>query len=216
MKSMKNLFRILSAVTLTGLSVTTVVACGPVKTATITTMNGVVSDTLGLTSDNGTKGIKLPAVNGEMKWDVFTTVSLSNLLKTLGNDPSQAQNQESFDFFTTILKIQPDSGSTFADGLFNPMGKISKINATSTNTVLKLTPTANDFTITSGTFDLQFNNFQTSENIGPVYTVSLKIGAGVKDAINTALASDIAFRKTDFKLIFQDLLKKLLWHQQLH
>ncbi|WP_375317695.1 hypothetical protein [Spiroplasma endosymbiont of Virgichneumon dumeticola] len=215
MKSMKNLFRILSAVTLTGLSVTTVVACGPVKTATITTMNGVVSDTLGLTTDNGTKGIKLPAVNGEMKWDVLT-VSASHLLKTLGADLSQAQNQESFDFITTILKIQPDYGSTFADGLFNSAGKIREIRATSTNTVLELTPTANDFTITSGTFDLQFNNYTNKENIGPVYTVSIKIGAGVKDAINTALASDIAFQKMDLRLIFQDLLKKLLVSQQLH
>ncbi len=200
--NMKNILRLMGALTLTTAATTSVVACADKAGVA---MNVEVSKQLGLTDEKG-EGVQTASldtsVNNNVTWTVDalkTPIKASALLKNDG----LAANQACADFLTGKLK------QTATDGKFNKE-ELDKITGAVTDFKPELAKMddGKDYAITGGTFNFQFKKGE--EALGDVYGIKLKANKtkGVIDAGLAAIAGKIAIADTDVatnsKIMFED------------
>ncbi|WP_425381677.1 hypothetical protein [Spiroplasma endosymbiont of Polydrusus pterygomalis] len=187
--NMKNILRLMGALTLTIGTATSVVACDQSSVA----MNTDVSKQLGLTDDKG-QGVQEATLDISSKADAViwsvpalaTPITAAKLLTTA----DKAADQSCFDFITNVLTVKPKTGSKLDDGVFD--------NATLTaitGEVTQITPTLKkmddnkDYAITGGTFSFQFK--KGNEKLGDLYSIKLKADS-TKGVVNVALTTLVA------------------------
>ncbi|WJG70359.1 hypothetical protein [Spiroplasma ixodetis] len=200
--NMKNILRLMGALTLTTAATTSVVACGDKAGVA---MNVKVSKQLGLTDENG-EGVQTASLDTTVKdnvtWTIDalkTPIKASALLKHDGS----AANQACADFLTGKLK------QTATDGKFNKE-ELDKITGAVTDFKPELAKMddGKDYAITGGTFNFQFKKGE--EALGDVYGIKLKTDKtkGVIVTALTAIAAEIKIPDTDVatnsKIMFAD------------
>ncbi|WP_338976150.1 hypothetical protein [Spiroplasma endosymbiont of Monopis laevigella] len=200
--NMKNILRLMGALTLTTAATTSVVACGDKAGVA---MNVEVSKQLGLTDDKG-EGVQAASFDTTVKDNVTWTVdALKTPIKAsalLGED-NKAANQACADFLTGKLK------QTATDGKFNKE-ELDKITGAVTDFKPELAKMddGKDYAITGGTFNFQFKKGE--EALGDVYGIKLKADKtkGVIAAALTTIAAEIKIVDTDVttnqKIMFVD------------
>ncbi|WP_338975004.1 hypothetical protein [Spiroplasma endosymbiont of Tricholauxania praeusta] len=200
--NMKNILRLMGALTLTIAATTSVVACGDKAGVA---MNVEVSKQLGLTDDKG-EGVQAASLDTTVKDNVTWTVdALKTPIKAnalLGED-NKAANQACADFLTGKLK------QTAKDGKFNKE-ELDKITGAVTDFKPELAKMddGKDYAITGGTFNFQFKKGE--EALGDVYGIKLKADKtkGVIAAALTTIAAEIKIVDTDVttnqKIMFVD------------
>ena len=206
--NMKNILRLMGALTLTTAATTSVVACGDKAGVA---MNVEVSKQLGLTDDKGegvqAASLDTAAAKDNVSWAV-AEASAIKASKLLGEE-DKAANQACFDFITNVLKVKPKEGTTFADGVFDK-AVLDAITAEVTNIKPELAKMddGKDYAITGGTFNFQFKKGE--EALGDVYGIKLKADKtkGVIAAALTTIAAEIKIIDTDVttnqKIMFVD------------
>lgn len=184
MKNMRILLKLLGAVTLTSLPVTTIIACGTKENENKKLIDNV-SINLGLTDSDG-KGLK--AI--DMMWDGKYTPTLiidnsdiiaTNLLEnnaTTGD--AKAKDEDNFYFLKSVLQQTVKTGTTFEDGMFDAT-EVAKIKNKVTNiqvtTVKFIEPTDEEkLIISDATYLLQFFKEDNKTNLGDPYQIQAASG----------------------------------------
>ncbi len=191
MKNMWTLLKLLGAVTLTSLPVTTIIACGTKEDENKKLVDNV-SINLGLT-DSDEKGLK--AI--DMMWDGKYTptfiiddsdISPTNLLEgNVTTGDAKAKDEDSFYFLKSVLQQTVKTGTTFEDGMFDA-AEVAKIKHKVTNiqvsTAKLIEPTDEQkLIINDATYLLQFFKEDNKTNLGDQYKIQAAIGTNATFSI---------------------------------
>lgn len=194
--NMKNILRLMGVLTLTTGAANSVVACGQ---ETGVAMDAALSKQLGLTDDKG-EGTLAPSFDvskpSEVTWTVTAAADIKGSALLVADD--KAANQSCFDFIKNVLKVNPKTGFTLADGVFDKAALDAITSEVSNVTpTLKQTEDKKDYAVTGGTFSFQFKNGDTK--LGDVYGIKLKVDAtkGVVEDRVKAVANKITATDTD-------------------
>ncbi|WP_338957668.1 hypothetical protein [Spiroplasma endosymbiont of Tiphia femorata] len=160
MNIIKSVLRLMSAVTLTTVSTSSVIACDN-QDFEENLLNAKVSQGLKLTNATG-EGLLMPTINidendkSQVTWKINpTNIKVINLIK---ND-KKAKDEESFQFLKNALNIKIDSGTKLEDAIFNET-ELNNVTTIISNINVDLNPVTdkNDFYIVKGSYNIMFTN----------------------------------------------------------
>ncbi|WP_395473476.1 hypothetical protein [Spiroplasma endosymbiont of Nomada rufipes] len=201
MNIIKSVLRLMSAVTLTTVSTSSVIACDN-QDFEENLLNAKVSQGLKLTNANG-EGLLMPTINidendkSQVTWKINpTNIKVINLIK---ND-KKAKDEESFQFLKNALNIKIDSGTKLEDAIFNET-ELNNVTTIISNINVDLNPVTdkNDFYIVKGSYNIMFTNGVTKTD---------KYKVVIKTSTNGVVGHDIfPIKKTDFNSNFQSEFK---------
>ncbi|WP_339039895.1 hypothetical protein [Spiroplasma endosymbiont of Andrena trimmerana] len=201
MNIIKSVLRLMSAVTLTTVSTSSVIACDN-QDFEENLLNAKVSQGLKLTNATG-EGLLMPTINidendkSQVTWKINpTNIKVINLIK---ND-KKAKDEESFQFLKNALNIKIDSGTKLEDAIFNET-ELNNVTTIISNINVDLNPVTdkNDFYIVKGSYNIMFTNGVTKTD---------KYKVVIKTSPNGVVGHDIfPIKKTDFNSNFQSEFK---------